>query len=67
MKNSPAAWIAGAAVIAAVGVAIDHATILGDPLWYGFFHAPQPVVASARAGTWLAPVSALNIALLMGR
>jgi hypothetical protein len=34
--------------------------------WFVFFNAPPGVVASARAGTWLAPVSGLVIAGLMG-
>ncbi len=34
--------------------------------WFVFFNAPPSVVASQRAGTWLAPVSGLVIASLMG-
>ncbi len=55
-----------AAAIALVGVAIHLAAIVGGPSWYAYFNAPPSVVASARAGTWLAPVSAAIIALLMG-
>lgn len=54
-----------AAGIAAVGCAIHLAAIAGGASWYAWFNAPPGVVASARAGTWLAPVSAAAIALLM--
>ncbi len=39
--------------------------MFGGPEWYAFFDAPPPVVASARAGTMLAPVASLIIAGLM--
>lgn len=55
-----------AAGLSAVGVAIHLAAIIGGPEWNVFFGAPPRIVASARAGTWLAPVSAAGIALLMG-
>ncbi|WIV99065.1 hypothetical protein [Kinneretia aquatilis] len=54
-----------AAVIAAGGALIHVAAIAGGPSWFEFFGAPPAVVASARAGTWLAPVSSLAIAGLM--
>lgn len=41
------------------------AAIVGGASWYAFFGAPPAVVASARAGTWLAPASAAAIAALM--
>ena len=55
-----------AAAISVVGVAIHVAAIIGGPPWYVFFNAPPVIVASARAGTWLAPISTAGIALLMG-
>ena len=55
-----------AAGISLVGVAIHIAAIAGGPSWYAFFGAPPQVVASAQAGTWLAPVSTAAIAVLMG-
>jgi hypothetical protein len=58
-------WIALAAAIAAVGALIHVVAIPAGPAWYAFFDAPPSVVASARAGTWLAPVGAVVIALLM--
>lgn len=54
-----------AAVIAAAGALIHVAAIAGGPSWFEFFGAPPSVVASARAGTWLAPVGSLVIAGLM--
>lgn len=54
-----------AAVIAAGGALIHVAAIAGGPSWFEFFGAPPAVVASARAGTWLAPVGSLVIAGLM--
>ncbi|MFC5472561.1 hypothetical protein [Paraherbaspirillum soli] len=66
MKSSPTLWIFLAAAIAVFGVAIHLAAIVGGPSWYAFFGAPPRIVASARDGTWLAPVSAAGIAVLMG-
>ncbi len=54
-----------AAAISLAGAAIHVAAIIGGPSWYLFFGAPPRIVDSARAGTWLAPVSAAAIALLM--
>lgn len=51
-----------AATLAAAGALIHVAAIAGGPSWFEFFGA---VVASARAGTWLAPVGSLVIAGLM--
>lgn len=59
-------WILLAAAIAAVGALIHAAAIVGGPPWYVFFNAPPPVVASARAGTLLAPLATSVIAFLMG-
>lgn len=53
------------ALISAVGVIIHIAAIFGGASWYYFFHAPPIVVASAKAGTWLAPTGALLIAAAM--
>jgi hypothetical protein len=58
-------WVYLAAVIAAAGVVIHVGAVFGGPSWFAFFGAPPSIVASARAGTWLAPVSALVIAGLM--
>jgi hypothetical protein len=55
-----------AAGLSAAGVTIHLAAVIGGPRWYVFFGAPPTIVASARAGTWVAPVSAAGIALLMG-
>lgn len=66
MKNAPSMWILLAAGIAACGVVIHLAAIIGGVSWYAFFGAPPTIVASAREGTWLAPVSAAGIAALMG-
>jgi hypothetical protein len=66
MNNATRRWTALAAVISLLGVAIHLACIAGGPSWYAFFGAPPQVVASARAGTWLAPASTAGIALLMG-
>lgn len=59
------AWAALAALIAGAGVVIHVGAVVARPAWFAFFHAPPRVVASARAGTWLAPASALVIAGLM--
>lgn len=66
MKNLHARLTCLAAAIAFVGVAIHVAAIAGGPSWYAFFGAPPQIVASAQAGTWLAPVSTAGIAVLMG-
>lgn len=66
MKNLHARLTYLAAAIAFVGVVIHVAAIAGGPSWYVFFGAPPQIVASARAGTWLAPVSTAGIAVLMG-
>ncbi|MEJ2795600.1 hypothetical protein WAE56_19535 [Iodobacter sp. LRB] len=54
-----------AILIAVAGVVIHAGAVIAGPSWFAFFNAPPSVVASARAGTWLAPVSALTIAGLM--
>lgn len=63
MRNT--VWVHLAGAIAMVGAAIHVAAIFGGVEWFVFFNAPSPVVASARAGTWLAPVSTSVIAALM--
>jgi hypothetical protein len=65
MTTSSRPWIRLAAAIAAVGALIHVAAIPAGPAWYAYFGAPPAVVASARDGTWPAPVGALVIALLM--
>lgn len=54
-----------AAGIAALGAAIHLGAIVGGPSWFAFFGAPPSIVASARDGTWQAPISAAVIAGLM--
>lgn len=66
MKTPSVFWAGTAAAIAALGVAIHLAAIAGGPSWYAFFGAPPQIVASARAGTWLAPAGTAAIAVLMG-
>ncbi|MEH6437922.1 hypothetical protein [Massilia sp. DD77] len=66
MNTTSQWWIRLAAAISILGVAIHLATIAGGPAWYAFFGAPPQVVASARAGTWLAPAGTAAIAALMG-
>lgn len=66
MKNNHARLTFFALAISLLGVAIHVAAMIGGPPWYAFFGAPPQVVASAQAGTWLAPVSTAGIAILMG-
>lgn len=66
MKDHKTSLVYLAAGISLVGVAIHIAAISAGPSWYAFFGAPPLVVASAKAGTWPAPVSAAVIAVLMG-
>lgn len=66
MKISRTVWVYMAAIIAAAGVVIHVAALFAGPSWLEFFRAPPNVVASARDGTWLAPVGGLVIAGLMG-
>jgi hypothetical protein len=53
------------AAIAAFGAGLHVVALLAGPAWIKFFRAPPAVVASAEAGTWLAPVSTLAIAFAM--
>jgi hypothetical protein len=64
MKKSTV-LISLAGAIAWFGVAIHIIAVFAGPAWYAYFGAPPPIVASARAGTWLAPTSAIIIAGLM--
>jgi len=64
-SSSSNGWVYLSAAIAVAGVAIHIGAVFGGASWYAFFGAPPRIVASARAGTWLAPVSALVIAGLM--
>lgn len=64
--KSPSIWLVYlSAAIALAGVVIHVGAIFGGASWYAFFGAPPRIVASAQAGTWLAPVSAFVIAGLM--
>lgn len=65
MKQLSIWWVYLATAIAVAGVVIHVGAVFGGPSWFAFFNAPPGVVASARAGTWLAPVSASIIAGLM--
>lgn len=65
MKKFSERWIYLAGVIAVIGVIIHIAAIFGGPSWYAYFGAPPQIVQSAREGTWLAPVSAMIISVLM--
>lgn len=65
MKQSSLRLLWLAAAIAVFGSLIHLAAIAGGPEWYLFFGAPPAIVASAREGTWLAPIATLVIALLM--
>jgi hypothetical protein len=65
MTASSRPWILLAAAIATAGALIHVAAIPAGPSWYAYFGAPPAVVASARAGTWPAPVGAVAIAGLM--
>jgi hypothetical protein len=62
MKQMGVWWVYLAMLIAVAGVLIHVGAVLRGPSWFAFFGAPPRIVASARAGTWLAPVSALIIA-----
>ena len=65
MKPSTIWWVYLSVAIALAGVAVHVGAVFGGASWYAFFGAPPRIVASASAGTWLAPVSALVIAGLM--
>lgn len=39
--------------------------VIGGPNWYAFARAPQYIVDSAKEGTFVAPVGAVAIAILM--
>ena len=66
MKIRSGVWVYLAILTAIAGVAIHIGALFGGVSWFVFFGAPASVVASARAGTWLAPVGGLVIAGLMG-
>jgi len=44
---------------------LHGAAIVGGPEWLAYVGAPDGVVASARDGTWLAPLGAIGIAALL--
>lgn len=60
-----ARWLQLSGWGALAGALIHMAAIAGGPAWFFYFRAPPQVVESARAGTWLAPASALAIAAAM--
>jgi hypothetical protein len=66
MKQTRVWLVYLAILIALAGVVIHVGAVIAGPSWFVFFNAPPSVVASARAGTWLAPLSTLIIAALMG-
>lgn len=66
MNISKRVAVLAAILIAAAGVVIHVGALFAGDSWFVFFNAPPSVVASARAGTWLAPVGSLVIAGLMG-
>ncbi len=47
------------------GALLHIVVLIGGPEWIRFVGAPESVVASARAGTWLAPVSTIGIAFML--
>ena len=65
MKNLAIPLVYFAGITSAIGALIHFAAIAGGTGWFIFFNAPQQVVASSRAGTWLAPLSTSIIGLLM--
>ena len=65
MKNLAIPLVCFTGFISAIGALIHFAAIAGGTDWYVFFNAPPQVVASSRAGTWLALVSTSIIGLLM--
>lgn len=66
VKFSRIGWVHMAIAIAVIGAAIHVVALFAGPRWLQFFGAPPMVIASARDGTWLAPVGGLIIAGLMG-
>jgi len=66
MKSPKLVWVYLAILIAAAGGVIHVGALFAGDAWFVFFNAPPGVLASAREGTWLAPVSGLAIAGLMG-
>jgi hypothetical protein len=66
MQRTSFWWVYLAVLIALAGVVVHVGAVIAGPSWFVFFNAPPAVVASARTGTWLAPVSTLTIAALMG-
>jgi hypothetical protein len=65
VKSPSSWWVYLSTFIAVLGVIIHLGAVFGGAPWYAFFGAPSSIVASARAGTWLAPASASAIAGLM--
>lgn len=66
MQKWQVGWVALAMLIALAGVLIHVGAVIAGPSWFEFFHAPPFIQQSARDETWLAPLSALTIAVLMG-
>ncbi len=65
MRARRIVWVKMAALVALAGVLIHVGAVFGGPSWFAFFGAPPRIVASAQAGTWLAPASAVLIAGIM--
>lgn len=55
--------VAGAGL--AFGALLHLVALVGGPAWIGFVGAPPAIVDSARAGTWLAPVTTLGIGAIL--
>lgn len=55
-----------AAVILVAGALLHIGVLAAGPEWIAFVGAPPEVVRSAELRTWLAPVSTLGIAALLG-
>jgi len=60
------ALVAVTVFISLCGVVIHVGALVAGLSWLTFFNAPASVIESYKSGTWLAPVSCLAIAGLMG-
>lgn len=65
MTNHGDFYFIAAAVGLTAGALLHVAALAGGPKWIAFVGAPASVVASAKTGTWLAPVGALGITALL--
>lgn len=57
--------LSSAGVIAMFAAIWHLLCIVGGPSWYIFARAPEPIIKSAINSTWLAPLGASLIAILM--